>query len=474
MYFSESMGVDYQEDYEWFDPVLDTDTPLFVDPFLIFKEVGEEWGDAHDELIAYFQDAFEMLAPNYTSPGSQRYKRTVTMMTFPEPKEFGLGFVSEGQNGAGSGDGFARKIVEAMAEAIERGLGELQHFEELGLLVPGIARDRISDITCNILKPRFIAYTQKVCQEFLIPMKDVEVPSAELDPIRRRRITAVHKLPINAETGRPLLLTPKRFLRELPTLNSRDWWDFAEPELRADLNLDISMSVDKEEIIRLARSHADTVRRWSEEREGLDARPYPVDRDPAGVHNWVREGRAIAFAQPLSLETPEDGASLDQFIESIVRNFRRFVELQGGWRLLWNDKSPLTPKREDSIQLLFKGVVQAYCAANHVTLDREVELGRGPVDFVLSKSSTDRVLLEIKKVSSSKFVDGIEKQLISYMESDGCMRGWYLAVQFYDSKSEVTKAKALPAITKNAAKTTGFQLSSTVIDATRKLSASNI
>lgn len=474
MYFSESVGIDYQPEYDWFDPVLDTDTPLFVDPFLIFKDVTPEWSDAHSRLIAYFQDAFEMLAPAYNSPAAQRYKRTETMMTFPEPREFGLGFVAEGQAGSGSGKGLAAKIVEAMGEAIERGLQDLHHFEELGLLVPGIGRDRISDITCNVLKPRFIAYTQRVCDELSIPMQHVEVSSAELDPVRRRRTAVVHKLPINKLTGRPIVLTPKRFLRELPTLNSNDWWHFAEPELRSDFNLEISLNVDKEEIIRLARAHADSVRRWSEAREDVDPWPYNVDRDPAGVHNWVRKGREIAFAQPLGQPSPDDGRSLDRFIESIIENFRRYVEQQGGWRLLWNDKAPLTPKREDSIQLLFKGVVQAYCAANHVTLDREVELGRGPVDFVISTSSTDRVLLEIKKVSSSKFVDGIEKQLVSYMESDGCKRGWYLAVQFYETKHELTRVMALPAITRNAGKSTGFQLRSTVIDATRKVSASHL
>jgi hypothetical protein len=39
---------------DWFDVLLDSDTPLFVDPFLIYKETEGRWAGAHDELIAHF------------------------------------------------------------------------------------------------------------------------------------------------------------------------------------------------------------------------------------------------------------------------------------------------------------------------------------------------------------------------------------------------------------------------------------
>ncbi len=266
---------------------------------------------------------------------------------------------------------------------------------------------------------------------------------------------------------------PKRFLQELPTLNAKDWWYFSEPELRSDLNLHISTTVDKEEILRLAQLRAEQVRRWTEAREDVPVAPYDVDRDPAGLHNWVRKGRAFAADHPLALSTVGNERDLDAFISSIIDRFRHFVEEQGGWRLLWNDSNGY-PKRETSIQLLFKGIVQAYCQAQNVALDREVELGRGPVDFVISTDATNRVLLEVKKVSSDKFVDGLETQLVSYMKSDNCRRGWYLGVQFYDSASETRKIGALSVVAKRAAKKTGFTLRTAVVDATRKRSASKL
>src|SRR5271157_2532114 len=43
---------------DWFDPILDADTELFVDPFLIFKESKGFWSSAHKRLIDHFDRAF--------------------------------------------------------------------------------------------------------------------------------------------------------------------------------------------------------------------------------------------------------------------------------------------------------------------------------------------------------------------------------------------------------------------------------
>lgn len=83
MKFSDYYGIDYDDGYDWFDPILDTDTRLFVDPFLIFKEKAGSWADAHDELIAYFNDAFERLAPVYDKPNSLGYQKVLALMRVP-------------------------------------------------------------------------------------------------------------------------------------------------------------------------------------------------------------------------------------------------------------------------------------------------------------------------------------------------------------------------------------------------------
>ena len=150
----------FSRDYEWFDPILEIDTPPFVDPFNIFADHDESWRQAHDTIIDHFHSAFETLAQSGMRRTHQLYQRVLTLMESPEPPEFRLGYASKSADGSGTGPGLARLIVGAMGEAIARGLEDMRHFEELGILVGGINRDRISDITCNLLKPRLITYTQ--------------------------------------------------------------------------------------------------------------------------------------------------------------------------------------------------------------------------------------------------------------------------------------------------------------------------
>lgn len=473
MYFSEQFEIHGSESMDWFDPLLETDTRVFVDPFLIFKESSGSWADSHQEIATYFQNAFELLAPHYTNPSSLQYKRVLTLMQFPEPVEFGLGFVGKGTGGSGTGKGFARRIVESMCTAIERGLQDLRHFEELGVLVDKIHRDRISDITCNILKPRFIAYTQRVAEELSLPTAAVVIPRSYFDPHRKRWLDYEFNCPINPVSGRAVLLTPKRFIAELPKLNSDDWFKYAEPQLRDDFNLALLDNLRKEDIISLARRNPELVREWTTAREGDPAEPYNIDRDPAGLYNWQRRTRGAARRFPLEVENLHSQEDLQSFIRQIIGKFKHMIEEQGMWRLLYNDDTGKI-KREEAIQLAFKGIVQSYCEAYGVRLEREVELGRGPVDFILSTDSRTRVLLEIKKMSNGEYWNGLERQLTSYLNSDGCNWGWFLAVRSNDRPSQRERTEDLQRRCHLAASKTGFNLNSEWVDARPKESASNL
>jgi hypothetical protein len=106
------------------------------------------------------------------------------------------------------------------------------------------------------------------------------------------------------------------------------------------------------------------------------------------------------------------------------------VLLPSRGQLLWNDDG--SEKQELAAQLAFLGMAQPYLRLFDVELDREVELGRGPVDFKVTSGSKYRLLIEVKKVHNGTFWNGLEAQLISYMKSDDCQNGWYLAVRNRD------------------------------------------
>jgi hypothetical protein len=457
---------------DWFDPILDADTELFVDPFLVFKETKGFWKDAHNTLIAHFDRAFLMIAQGNFDPQSLPYKKALALLHFREPKELCLGYTSHGTSGLGSGSGYAEAIAAAIAEAIKRGLRHPRHFEELGILNEGIGADRISDITCTILKSRLVEYTQIVAKRHGIPLSEHRIFAGRFDEARLRWEIPVVEVPTNPWTDGPLLFVPERFLKELPVLNADDWWAHYENEqLRDDFNYEVMGKVDKKTIVEAARQNPEAVRRWTMEKESQKASGYDFQRDARGVWQWDQATAAFVTENPLNLPPAQKKEDFLEIIWKIIGNYRLFVEDQGGWYLLWDSESK-KEKPERAAQLLFRGVAQNYCKANNISLDPEVNLGRGPVDFKFSRGYARRAHLELKKLHNGKFWDGLESQLPSYMKSDDVSEGWFLALRYNDSKTSQKREKELSKKVKAVGEKRHIDLNYQLIDARPKSSAS--
>lgn len=472
MRFSEHHGIEASATGDWFDPIHAVDTRLFIDPFLIFRDDDPAWAGAHDDIIVHFQTCFDLLADGGLSRTSQKHKAALRMMRFPEPRETCLGYADGSTRGSGGGKGLAQLIVAAMGDAIARGVTELRHFEELGILNEGIGPDRISDITTTILKPRLVAYTQQVARNLAIPMERHELRAGVFDSDRLGFETVEVELPTNPATGGPVLLVPQRFLRDLPAINADDWWSSDRAsELRDELNLDISTRVRKSDIVKVAREHPELVDAWVRDRESERVTPYDLGRDRLGVYGWAEAASQYSSEHPLELPAPDDPADFAEVIGKIVERFRHFVEESGGWKLLWDGKRE---KPEEAAQLLFLGIAKSYCEANGIVVDREVELGRGPVDFKFSNGFEHRALLEVKKMENTRFWNGLEDQLPSYLSSDGHRNGWFLVVQFRSGDRWDGRRRELPRRVEGVANKLDLDVRYCAVDARPKLSASKI
>ncbi|MEV5574442.1 hypothetical protein AB0L06_30780 [Spirillospora sp. NPDC052269] len=473
MYFSEAFNIENPEDFDWFDALLERDTLLFVDPFLIFSDEDPRWNQAHDSMMDYFHNAFELLARSGLKQSHQYYRRTLSLMEFPEPREFRLGYVEASSNGSGNGRGLAKKVVEAMSEAIKRGLEDIRHFEELGILVPGIDKDRISDVTCNLLKPNFIEYTQHACHSLGIAMQEVMVPHGHFDESRRRWTAERQLLPVDPDTQKPILLTPKRFLRELPTLSASSWYDSLDDSLRLDLNLHISENVRKKEIISAARSSQSAVRAWIETQESRGSKPYDVDRDPKLLVKWRKVAKdALRESDTEHLPSITNIQELMDFVEEVIERFRQWVENKGGWRVFWKNLAKLETIPETNMQLLFLGVVEGYCAMAGVRVDREVETGRGPVDFTFTGDRRMRILLEIKKLKHGQFWNGLHIQTPIYMQGQEVADAIFLVVKDSDTPAMQERWRQLDSEARRVSEETQLNIKVARVDALPKASGS--
>jgi hypothetical protein len=472
MRFSEFFHIKRDEDDDWFDPNLTVDTKLFIDPLLLLAE-GGEWTEGHKELIAHFVHCYELIA-KASSKTSLSAQAALRLLTFPEPSEIGLGYTAFGTRGSGSGGKYAATMSDGIAVAIAAGLKVPEHIEEIGILNEGIGADRISDAVANVLKARFISYTQQIAQKYAIPVEPHKIRNAAVSLEDARWFDKAVDLPTNPETKQAILLVPSTILNTLPTLNADDWfYSDVNSDIRLSTNINLGKAAKKADIVRWARQHPDRVREWAKQQTSRqDLSGYDFEADPIGVIQWDRVTAKYAAENPLQPRNVNTQDDLVSLIRQVIQQFRHFIEDQRGWKLLWNDDG--SEKPEEAAQLLFLGMSQQYLRQFNVEIDREVELGRGPVDFKASTGSSIRLLIEVKKLHNGKFWNGLRYQLPSYLQSDDTDFGWFIPIQYRDNENAKEKIRELPKEVEQVSKDIGKRLEYTFIDGRRPSSASKI
>ncbi len=474
MKFSEAFNVKQQADDTWFDPILNLDSKLFIDPFLIYSQQIEFFEDAHDDIITIFNKAYMLISRVAGDSSHNSWKKASNILLFPEAQEFCIGYATANQTGSGTGRGFSKLMCEAIWESIEAGIQEIKHFEEIGILREGIGADRISDITASILKYRFIKYTESVCKKHQIPTNALRYDHGVYNDQYTRWMPLEANLPRNPCTGAPVILTPKKFLRDLPTISADTFWGYCREneneQIRTDFSIDISQGVKKSDIIRFAKEHPAIRQKYISAIEKQRPDPYDLEKDKNGVFGWYEASKVYCKKSPVSVYFQNED-EFKETIKSLVMEFRNYVENNGGWKLLWNDN--FTPKREEASQFLMQGILKHWCRANNIDLSREVNIGRGPVDFKISQGHEFRTLLELKLAKNTKFWGGLTKQLPKYMEAESVSIGYFIAV--LKTENDFRRMKDIQAKVEEVNKATKYQIYSLFIDATRdKPSASNL
>jgi hypothetical protein len=485
MKFTEKYRIDRDFHDDWYDPLLTLDTALYIDPFLIWEEKKGFWRDAHAHLLDFFNMVFSLIRDSKGNESSIYWKKAAQLLLFPEPPEFCLG-VSEGSPlGQGSAKGLQKDMLGGTKSAINVGMSRITHMETISLFQGGMGPDRISDAVCNVLKSYFIQYTKEVCEKYQqIETEQILVKNASWSTEYCKWNDEWHDLPVNTvnytRRGKwrsrkiPVLLTPQRFLRDLPMANADDFWTHSwatlGAELRGNFNFDITRHVGRQEKARLARENPEAVVIYLKHVEELEKKPYPIEQDPRMLVNWYGEGGVIEHISSNKF-TPEETADFPKLIDSIVDSYAHGIEHSDAWELLWQTGRG-APER--AVQALFRSVVIHYCRSQEIGLSGEANAGRGPVDFKFSRGWSAQALVEVKLVRSSKLWDGILAQLPEYQVSEEVKTGRLLAIAYNDGEYSQNIRAKLAEAAELAAKKHGISIQARLIDARRKQSASKL
>jgi hypothetical protein len=160
IYFSQYFNIPPEKLTELgcFDPIINFDTKLFVEPLLLKKSGSEIMQNAYKHYHDFFSNCL-MLLLSSKDENDKCFKAVRKLLKFPEYKHTCLGYGGDNISGSGSGAELNEKILQSAKEIAEKAKQNPAVLPFLALLEEGIGADRISDMVQNIIDEDICKYT---------------------------------------------------------------------------------------------------------------------------------------------------------------------------------------------------------------------------------------------------------------------------------------------------------------------------
>jgi hypothetical protein len=455
VYFTDYFHVaeEHLNTYGAFNVSLINDLPVFIDPFLLFNSEKHEYVVLHESIVQYLAFLRDMSEAGKISQGLLRH-----WFLFPEVKQNWLGYSRVGNQGAGLGRDFAHALNDGLS-TIFKDFGSEQitkgsHLEKLCLIKDGVGRDSISDFTTNLIKGYICEYTQRFATLHIDSSRTrrVQVGHATFDYHSRRWLSKLYHLPYI--DGDYVLLTPKDILtKDEAWINKHDIVGDFDDIIAAIPNVEIRDQINDFYLRMIPESPK---RRDLDEAATRAIRKYPqlIDyyiryKEDNGdkavalsdqkvreteavfinlVRNLVRDLRVYGDFYSTGDSTFEEAGKRVQFLKQVIEN-------NDGYKLFYVKGKPI--KREQDLQLIFR--LTWYASTDDV--NAEVNNGRGPVDYKISRGSSDSTLVEFKLASNSKLKQNLQNQVGVYEAANETRKSIKVILFFSDAElSKVVRA----------------------------------
>ncbi len=431
IYFSDFFGISPEllEGYGAFNISLINDLPLFLDPFLLFNSNKPEYKELHESIIGYVR----FLRDKSTDPGLEK-GLLHSWYLFPEVKQNWFGFSRVGNKGLGLRDDFAKALYKNLRaifvdfgnEKVTRG----SHLEKLCLITEGVGRDKISDFTTNLIKDFLLTYTQEFAVQNIAHnlRRRVAVNKVRFNYTTETWENGVFDLPYYSDDY--IILTPKDILTKDELWINKDdlYHDYQSipqaipnEQLRAEINnyfrsilprapnaQDVKDAVSS--VINRFPEILDYYIRYKED-NGDRAVSISAQKISEAERQYIQQIKQLsnilraqsAFYQSNGL-TYEEAFSRVQFLKDVIEN-------KDGYRLFYIQGNPI--ERENDLQIMYR--LTWY--ATEADVNREVNNGRGPVDFKISRGSKDSTLVEFKLASNTQLERNLQNQVEIYQKA---------------------------------------------------------
>ena len=466
-YFSTYFKVnkDVLDNYGAYDINLIMDTPLFIDPFLLFNSKKPEYQKLHNEIVKYLIFLKDQARMSLDDESLKRHLKSYYI--FPEVKECWLGFSKNGNEGAGLNIDFATTLYKGLNTIIKNVGEELiskgSHLEKLCLIGKLVDIDKISDFTANLIKGYLLNFTQafaekyidrKYCKKFL-------VDKSYFNYTTKSFVAEYFYLPAYRNNGKEefVLLTPIDILRNDRTwINKQDLYsDYQhvlttipsgvlrynlETYFRDTLIADEKGKIAKEQIEKSVdgaiAKYPELLDYYIKYKEDNGDKAVELSSKQVDYSNAFANINVERFTNALLSAGFYQKHSLNSFEESIdaVKYIKQAIEVNGLWRNFYDDaNNPM--EREEDLNRMFR-----LCFRKSQFLYNEhVDNGNGVCDAQVSYGSEDCTIVEFKLAKSSSLKSNLERQTEAYMLANNTDKG--IKVVIYFSEKQLNRAQSI-------------------------------
>lgn len=430
IFFSDYFSVPRKtvEDYGAFDINLLADVRLFVDPFLLFNSSKPEYQALHEHILDYLK-YLKSIARTDLDKGTVK-----DLFRFQEVSQNWFGYCKLGNKGHGLGEDFARALNSSIGRIIGNpgeSMGtQSSHLEKVSLIRPKVGKDNISDFTTNLIKHYLVDYTEKFARAHLdsSQCETVGVSRVRFNFKTQSWVDEPRYLPVF--NGDYVLLTPVDMLVHDETWINYDDMISRYPQIVGAVEDDIARS-------RMSRYFEERLGKEPDAAQVKDARRATFETFPQLLDLYIKlkedegEGAVAVSAKEIAhlrrifvafladiisdlwsldeMKNRPQGSSYDETL-FLVGVFKRWVEDKEGYKSLNNAIG--TGSEAEVQRLIFLALQSSFFEVN-----REVNNGRGPVDFKVS-GSRDTTLLEIKLASNSGLKRNLQNQVAIYEKAN--------------------------------------------------------
>ncbi|OGK25657.1 hypothetical protein A3A46_04550 [Candidatus Roizmanbacteria bacterium RIFCSPLOWO2_01_FULL_37_13] len=205
-----------QFELDFIDILLDTDISLFIDPYALAKRNDLFSMKCSNIIVNFFQRIIDDIKNGDYASAKYNLNR------LNEPNETRLGLSSSKPKGKGVSGKQSNDVFERLKISKAVTTGFLKDLSDCELVIPGISRDKISDIVTNIIRLELIEYTKQQCHTYNIPT--FKVSSGKYwNSLNGKWEIKYDNLPIYKNTR--IILVPKAIVRFTLEYNHQKYYN---------------------------------------------------------------------------------------------------------------------------------------------------------------------------------------------------------------------------------------------------------